>query len=54
MKRRIFFQNIDKLSELCMAGSSLFHSGIAEGKKDYLKKTCFTLKMGMLCTFLEV
>ena len=54
MKWRIFFLNIDKLSELQMAGSSLFHSEIVEGKKEFLKKLCFTLKMGMSCTFLKV
>ena len=54
MKWRIFFLNIDKLSELPMAGSSLFHSEIVEGKKEFLKKLCLTLKKGMLCIFLEV
>ena len=50
MKWKIFFLNIDQLSELPMAESSLFHSEIAEGKKEFLKKLCFTLKKGMLCT----
>ena len=54
MKWRIFFLNIDKLSESRMASSSLFHSERVEGKKEFLKKLCFTLKMGMLCTALEV
>ena len=54
MKSRIFFLKIDKLSELRMAGSSLFYSEIVEEKTEFLKKLCFTLKKGMLCTFLEV
>ena len=54
MKWRIFFLNINKLSELRMPWSSLFHSNIVEGKKEFLKKLCLTLKMGMLCTFLEL
>ena len=53
MKRRIFFLNTDKLSELRMPGSILFHSEIVEGNKEFLKKLCFTLKMGMMRTFLE-
>ena len=53
-KKRIFFLNIDKLSELRMAGSSLFHSEIVVGKKEFLKKLCFAEKIGMVCTFLEV
>ena len=54
MKWRIFFLNINKLSELRMPGSSFFHSKIVEGKKEFLKKLCLTLKMGMLCTFLKL
>ena len=38
IKWRIFFLNIDKLSELGMAGSSLLHSEILEGKKEFSKK----------------
>ena len=33
-------------------GSKLFHSMIAEGKKEFLKKLCLILKQGMLSTFL--
>ena len=47
MKWKIFFLNIDKLSELRMAGSSLFHSEIVEGKKDNKKDKVF-------CTHVEV
>ena len=42
MKWRIFFLNIDKLSELWMAGSSLFHSEIVEGKKVFEKTMFYT------------
>ena len=54
MNWRIFFLNIDKLSELQRPGSSLFNSKTVERKKEFLKKLCFTLYMRMLCTFLEV
>ena len=47
------FLNIDKLSESRTPGSSLFHLEIVEGKKEFFKKF-FTLKMGMLCIFLQV
>ena len=53
MNWRIFFVNICDVSELWRPGPSLFHSEI-EGKKEFLKKLCFTLKMEMLCTFLKV
>ena len=53
MKLGIFLLNIDKLSELRMPGSSLFHSEIVERNKD-LKKLCFTLKMGIMCNFLKL
>ena len=53
LKWRIFFLNTDKLSELRKSRSSLFHSEIVEVENEFLKK-CFTLKMGMLCTYLEV
>ena len=33
-------------------GSNLFHSKVVDGKKEFLKKLCFDLKMGKLCTFL--
>ena len=52
MKWRIFSLNIDKPWKLRMPEFSLFHSEIVKGKKEFFKKLCFTLKMGMLCTFL--
>ena len=48
-----FFRNIDKLSELRMTGISLFHSEIVEGKKEFLKKLCFTLKRECWIHFLK-
>ena len=51
---RIFFLNVSKFSELRRLGSNLFHSEIADGKKEFLKKLCFDLKMESLCTFLVV
>ena len=51
---RIFFLNVSNFSELRRLGSNLFHSEIADGKKEFLKKLCFDLKMGSLCTFLVV
>ena len=51
---RIFFLNVRKFSELRRLGSNLFHSEIVDGKKEFLKKLCFDLKMGKLCTFLVV
>ena len=41
-----------KLFEFRRIGSKLFHSMIAEGKKEFLKKLCLILKQGMLSTFL--
>ena len=46
MKWRIFFMRMPR--------SSLFYSEIVQRKKLFLRKLCFTLKMGMLCKFLEV
>ena len=48
----IFFLSVRKLSELRRLGSNLFHWEIVDGKKEFLKKICFDLKMGRLCTFL--
>ena len=48
----IFFLNVRKLSELRRLGSSLFHSEIVDRKNEFLKKLCFDLKMGRLCSFL--
>ena len=33
---------------------TVIHSEVVEGNKEFLKNQCFTLKMGMLCAFLEV
>ena len=39
--------NMLKLSALRMAGSNLFHSVIADGKKVFLKKLCLILTIGI-------
>ena len=44
----MFFLNVRKLSELGRLGSNLFHSEIVDGKKEFLKKIYFDLKMGKL------
>ena len=40
------------LSELQISGSSLFHSFIAEGRKEFLKKLCFVPIWEILSEFL--
>ena len=40
-----YLLNIDKLSKLQMAGSSLFHSDIVEGKKEF----CYVLRLKREC-----
>ena len=52
MNWRIFILNVRKLSELQRLGSNLFHSEIVDGKKEFLEKLCFDLKMGRLGTLL--
>ena len=49
---RIFSLKILKLLEFLMLWSSLFHSVIVEGKKEFLKNVCLVLKRGVLCIFL--
>ena len=44
---RILILKIPKLSAFKMAGSSLFHSIIADGKKLFLKKLCLILIRGV-------
>ena len=52
MKFKSLFLKIFKLSELRMFRSSLLHSITPEGKKEFCKKSCFTLKTGMILVFL--
>ena len=49
---RILILKIPKLSAFQMAGSSLFHSIIADGKKLFLKKLCLILIRGVQSTSL--
>ena len=48
MKLSIFSLKTDILLEFLRLGSKLFHSMIAEGKKEILKKLCFVLIRGIL------
>ena len=48
------FLKISKEAELRISRSSLFHSLITDGKKEFLKKLCLTLKGVMLSEFLVV
>ena len=49
---RINFKILDlnklRLFRFRMSESSLFHSAITDGKKEFLKKLCFILNCGML------
>ena len=49
---RLFFLKILKLLEFFMLWSSLFHSVIVDGKKEFLKKVCLVLRRGILWIFL--
>ena len=48
------YLKISKDAELQISRSSLFHSIITDGKKEFLKKLCLTLKSVMLSEFLVV
>ena len=48
------FLKISKEAELWISRSSLFHSLITDGKKEFLKKLCLTLKGDMLSEFLVI
>ena len=54
MKFNKCFLIISKEVELRISRSSLFHSLITDGKKEFLKKLCLTLKGVMLSEFLVV
>ena len=54
MKFNKCFLKISKEVELRISRSSLFHSLITDGKKEFLKKLCLTLKGVMLSEFLVV
>ena len=48
MKVSIFSLKTEILLEFLRLGSKLFHSIIADGKKEFLKKLCFGLVRGIL------
>ena len=52
MKLSIFSLKTEILLEFLRLGSKLFHSIIADGKKEFLKKLCFALIRGILPTVL--
>ena len=52
MNCKIIFLELAIFSNLRVIKSSLIQSNTVEGKKEFLKKLCFTLKRGILFTFL--
>ena len=54
MKFNKRFLKISKEAELRISRSSLFHSLITDGKKEFLKKLCLTLKGVMLSEFFNL
>ena len=54
MKFNKLFLKISKEAELQISKSSLFHSLITDGKKEFLRKLCLTLKGVKLSEFLAV
>ena len=52
MKLSIFSLKTEILLEFLRLGSKLFHSIIADGKKEFLKKLCFVLIRGILLSVL--
>ena len=54
MKYNKCFLKISKEAELRVSRSSLFHSLVTDGKKEFSEKLCPTLKGAMLSEFLVV
>ena len=52
MKLSIFSLKTEILLEFLRLGSKLFHSIIADGKKEFLKKLCFVLIRGIFLSVL--
>ena len=52
MNLNLFFLKIQKLSELFILLSRLFHSVTMDGKYKFLEKVCLTLNCGILSIFL--
>ena len=48
MNDRILFLNVSILSEFLIFQANSFHSIIVQGKKVFLKKSCFTFIAGIL------
>ena len=48
MNDRILFLKVSILLEFLISQSNFFHSIIVEGKKVFLKKSCFTFIAGIL------
>ena len=44
MNLRMLLLKNEKFSDFLRAGSKLFHSIIADGKKEFLEKLCFVLR----------
>ena len=51
MNLRILLLKTEKFSGFLRLGSRLFHSITVDAKKRFLKKLCFMLTRGILCTF---
>ena len=47
MNDRILFLKVSILSEFLISQSNLFHAIIVEGKKVFLKESCFTFIAGI-------
>ena len=54
MNDRILFLKVSILSEFLISQSNFFHSIIVEGKKVFLKKSCFTFIAGILLNCLAL
>ena len=51
MNFRILLLKILMLLDFLICGSRLFHSFIVEGKKEFLKKSCFVQSWGIFSEF---
>ena len=54
MNDRILFLKVSILLEFLISQSNFFHSIIVEGKKVFLKKSCFTFIVGILLNCLAL
>ena len=51
MNSKILLLKILMLMDFLICGSRLFHSFIVEGKKEFLKKSCFVRSWGIFSEF---